>query len=393
MKERKAGKPEIAAQKRAIKLAPAIGDWTTYKPLKVLVRKVKTGLYGFDRLSKEELDLILHIHYRFIEQLFRHFKIDLKMAVELFSVSVEQTTYINFLRSLTGPVVQIKLALPGWHDSVTMVLALPLANSIINHALGSQDLEPINRELTESEQTTLSSALTEYLPSYTAAFENVVPTPSLSIVGSPDVDIDASINPSSTFVTFSAEVALADNPPGKIIMGYLGNTLKSLAAKYKQKDSRKNLDFSRLSPALLSQILCSLQATLGQTQLTTREINLLEPGDVVSLNTTINSAIPLAIGNILKIMSQPGIRNSKLAVRLAGVKNEEKIELAPPVIETQQKEPEPVGAVKLPQPLKEKPKAAEKTKEEDIFDDEDLTEDFLDETEDDFSLDEEEEEI
>ncbi|MFH1362533.1 MAG: hypothetical protein ABIH69_07805, partial [bacterium] len=141
MAERQRSKPEIAAQKKVIKLAPAIGDWTTYKPLKVLVKKVKTGLYGFDRLSREELSTMLTIHYRFIEQFLKHLRIDLGMAVELVSIQTTQTNYLNFLRTLTGPMVQGKVKIPARHDPIFFLLDLQLANSIINYALGSVDLE------------------------------------------------------------------------------------------------------------------------------------------------------------------------------------------------------------------------------------------------------------
>src|SRR3990167_8626028 len=105
-----ATKPEIASQKRTIKLPPAMGDWTTYRPPKALVKKVKTGLYGFDRLSKKETNQALLIHYRFIQEFFRRLKIDLGLGVELFTVQVEQVTYLNFLRTISGPVVQGKLS-------------------------------------------------------------------------------------------------------------------------------------------------------------------------------------------------------------------------------------------------------------------------------------------
>lgn len=336
MAEGQISKPEIAAQKRKVLLAPAIGDWTTYKPPKVLVKKVKTGLYGFDRLSKEELNLVLFIHYRFIQELLKRFKIDLKMAVELYTVAVEQTTYLNFLRTLSEPVVQAKIIIPGLHDSISLFFDLFLANSVINYALGSHDLEPINRGLTESENTTFTTAISEYLPSYVTAFENVIANPSLTIVSSPDVTIDSSISTSATFVVFSAEAAFADNPPGRILMGYLGSMIKSLLTKYKQKEKEKVLDFSRLPPALLDQVVIPAKVTLGQTSIPTREIPKLELGDVVSLDTTIDSAIPLSIGAMVKIPCQPGIKDKKVAVRIAAVE-EERVEITPPPLVAEEK--------------------------------------------------------
>ncbi len=388
MAERQISKPEIAAQKRTIKLAPAIGDWTTYRPPKVLVKKVKTGLYGFDRLSKDELNLFLLIHYRFIEQLLKRFKIDLKIAVELFSVNVEQTTYLNFLRTLTGPVVQAKFIIPGLHDAISIFFDLPLANSIINHALGSNDLEPLNRGLTDSENTVFATTLTEYLPNFVAAFGNVIQSPSFSMVGSPDVTIDSSINTSATFVSFNAEAALADNPPGRILMGYLGSTLKTLLIKYKQIEKQKSLDFSRLAPALLSQIAVPAQITLGQTKLTTTEIKELEVGDVVSLGTTINSAVPLKLGNILKLLCQPGIKDKKSAVRIAAVSKEERFEVAPPPLAAEEKIEE-----KPEVKAEEKPEAPEEEFEEEFPEEEFEEEEETPEEEEEDILGEEEEEF
>jgi len=200
--ERQTSKPEIAAQKKTIKLAPAIGDWTTYKPPKVLVKKVKTGLYGFDRLSKEELNQVLLIHYRFLQDLLKRFRIDLGLAVELFTVQAQQTTYLNFLRGLMGPMVQLKIEVAGLHDPILLLLDISLANSIINYALGSIDLEPVNRSLTEAEQITLVTALKEYLPSFGQAFEHTITNLKLSYISSPDVIIDPTINPDSTLAGF-----------------------------------------------------------------------------------------------------------------------------------------------------------------------------------------------
>ncbi|KPJ69258.1 hypothetical protein AMJ44_04275 [candidate division WOR-1 bacterium DG_54_3] len=388
MAERQISKPEIAAQKITVKLAPAIGDWTTYKPPKVLVKKVKTGLYGFDRLSKEELNQVLLIHYRFIEQFLKRLKIDLKMAVELFSVNVEQTTYLNFLRTLTGAVAQGKIIIPDLHDPISLFFDLSLANSIINYALGSHDLEPMNRGLTDSENTIFTTSITEYLPRYVAAFENVVQNPSFSMVSSPDVTLDSSINTSATFVSFSAEVALADNPPGRILMGYLGNTLKNLLGKYKGKERERPLDFSRLTPALLSQIAIPAQIALGQTSLTTGEIKELEVGDVVSLNTPINSAIPLTLGNILKLLCQPGIKDKKAAARVAAIREEERIEIAPPSLA-----PTPTGAglaveEKVAEKIEAKPEIPEEVTEEEL--EEEFPEEEFEEEEEEFEEEEEE---
>ncbi|NQT29914.1 MAG: FliM/FliN family flagellar motor switch protein [Candidatus Saganbacteria bacterium] len=381
--ERKTTKSEIASQKRVIKLAPAIGDWTTYKPPKVLIKKVKSGLYGFDRLSKEELNQALLIHYRFVEDLLKRFKIDLAMAVELFSVSVEQTTYLNFLRGLSGPLVQGKIAIPLVHDPASTFLDMSLTNSIINYALGSRDLDAINRSLTEAEKITLTTAIASYMPLLGRVFENTIQTPVFSIVSSPDATMDQTINPSSTFVIFCAEVSLADNPPAKLYIGYCGNTLRTLLEQANQKEQSRDLNFSILPQSLLSKIVAPICATLGETELSTNDIQQLEIGDVVSLETQIAEAIPVTLGNTLKLLSQPGIKNKKNTIRIMGLKDPSVVCVPPPQLAEIKTEPdeteeskEVLGiAQKAPPP---KPNIIPKKEKSvlDDFDEEKFEEDF-----------------
>jgi flagellar motor switch protein FliM len=332
MAERQLSKPEIASQRRTIKLPPAIGDWTTYRSPKVLVKKVKSGLYGFDRLSKEELNEVLLIHYRFVQDLLRRFKIDLNLGVEFLSCQIEQTTYLNFLRALSGPLAQSKLTLPNLHENIQLLFDLGLANSIINHALGGSDLEPLNRALTEAESSAFMIAVAEYLPYLSAAYNNIFPAPGFAFVGSPDITLDSSINPNSTFVFFSAEAAL-NGAPGRLLFGYPGSSLKILLKDYEAKSRSKPVNFGRLSAGSLNKIVTSLSATLGRTSLRTSELNQLEEGDVVSLDTSINSAVNLLIGGRLNLKVQPGIMaGKKRAVRLIGFNNDEDVAVLPPAI-------------------------------------------------------------
>jgi flagellar motor switch protein FliM len=275
----------------------------------------------------------------------------------LFTVQAQQTTYLNFLRSVMGPMVQLKIEVAGLHDPILFLLDISLANSIINYALGSVDLEPINRSLTDAERITLVTALEEYLPIFSQAFANTITDLKLTYINSPDVNVDQTINPASTLAGFIGEVSLADNPPAKVYIAYAGNALKYLLDRYKQMDRSKELDFSHLPAGLLSQIKAPLSAVLGETSLTTNEIRQFEVGDVVSLDTTINSPLAITIGNKLKLASQPGVKNKRSAARIIGLKEGAEIELPPPEL-AEKKEPAPEPKPAPPPPAPPKPAAA-----------------------------------
>ncbi|MFA6548385.1 MAG: FliM/FliN family flagellar motor switch protein [Candidatus Margulisiibacteriota bacterium] len=383
--ERQPSKSEIGSQKKVIQLPRALGDWTNYKAPDVQIRKVRSGLYGFDRLSKEDLNLLLLIHYRFIQHLFSDLKVDLRLAIEILSLQVEQTTYLTFLRTLSGPMVQCKIQLPETHESILLFIDLPLANTIINYSLGSVDIEDINRGLTEAEQTVLTTSLSKFMPALRSIYENVIGEPTLSIVSSPDVIIDPTINTDSTFASFSATVSLADNPPGKIQVGYVGNYLKNILARYRKAEESRPLDFSRLPASLLAKVKNRLTVTLGETQLMTGELSSLEVGDVVLLENPIDAPLPASIGKTLTLPAQPGNRNKKSAVRLVGLKGSADIELPPPEVSSPSA-PTPVPAptpISTPAPnpaLSPLPKEEIK-EEEDLLGEEDLLDEDLGEEE------------
>ncbi|PIS29409.1 hypothetical protein COT42_05520 [Candidatus Saganbacteria bacterium CG08_land_8_20_14_0_20_45_16] len=414
MAERKYNKPEIASQKKRIKLAPAIGDWTTYNPPKVLVKQVKSGLYGFDRLSKKELNQALNIHYRFIQDLLKKFRIDLGLSVELFSVQIEQTTYLNFLRSLAGPIIQGQIKLPNLHEHITLLLDLPVANSIINYGLGSIDLEAINRALTDGERTTLETILANYLNDLSQAFAGTIKDLSLTLSSSPEVIIDPTIIPASTFMIFCAEVALADNPPGKIFIAYQNNFLKSLLENYRWQDQHREPDFTRLPAAILAKIKVPLLTVLGETTLTTNEISSLESGDIIALEAPLENGALTMVGDLIKIITEPGTKVNKSAIRVVNVQEKTAVRpakplsipakelIAPPVVQPLVTPPPapPAPAPPLPEkpPLPRpaakpltappKPAPAPKPPKPDPFEEDDfLDDDFLDDdfTEDDFN--------
>jgi len=152
-------------------------------------------------------------------------------------------------------------------------------------------------------------------------------------------------------------------------------------------DKSKELDFSRLPGSLLSQIKAPLSAVLGETNLTTNEINRFEVGDVVSLDTTINSPIAITIGNMLKLVSQPGIKNKRSAARLIGLKEGTEIELPPPELASEKPEPAPAPApapkpepIPKPAPAPKKPMPKKPVAKP-------LPEEFLDEEDDDILTD------
>ena len=115
-----------AAYKSLIKLPPAIGDWTTYKPSRAPTKKVRLGLYSFDRLSQEELKCGHIVHYNFGRLFVKELKSKLNISGELHTVSCEQTSYANFVKQILQPVVHISLSIPKISENIHVLIDLNL---------------------------------------------------------------------------------------------------------------------------------------------------------------------------------------------------------------------------------------------------------------------------
>ena len=109
---------------------------------------------------------------------------------------------------------------------------------------------------------------------------------------------------------------------------------------------------------------------------------------MVALDSSINSAINLAIGSLFKLPAQPGTKNRKNAIRIAGFKDDE-LQIAPPAFENPEEKIEEVPAAPVVEevPIAEEEKLPEEELElgedetflEEEFPEEELGEITLDE--------------
>ncbi len=362
-----------SAYKSLIKLPAAIGDWTTYKPPRAGVKKVKLGLYSFDRLSQEELKLGHKIHYNLARLLIKGLKSKINVGAELHTVSCEQSSYANFIKQIIQPVTHLTLSIPKISGNVNVLIDLSLADTLINQALGSTDTTPQMRKLTEIEERTLGTVMGEFSKNYVQAFEGVIEAPNLKITSSPEMTIDETIVPTNSFIFFTCEISLSDNPPSKIIIGYTAETLKTLLKKYEMAAESKSPNFMKIPEGILGSIYVPVTGYLGQTNIPTQDLKTLETGDVVALDTTLEDLMSLILGANVQLTGRAGIKDGKLSIRILGLGRrglEEKVEK---IDET------PGGMPK--EEAKEEELPLEKSKEEEypIEEEEDLEEELLEE--------------
>jgi flagellar motor switch protein FliM len=332
-------KPEIAPQRKVILLPPAIGDWTTYKPPKNYTRRIKSGLYGFDRFSEEKIETALHLHYSLATSLFETIKTDLQTGTEVFSITAEQTNYLNFLRGHTHPLVYCKINSTDLAEPIIACMELTLADSLINHALGMRDLSNPNRQLTELENSVLQSVLDKYVMLLQKAFEGALTDAKFTIINSPDIRVENAMSPSETFVSFQIVASVNGSAPSKLTFGYTGKTLKKLLRKKAEKAQAKPLDLRRIPTEILESIKIPIRVQIGETSISTLDIDHLENGDVVSLDNKLDEAVLIRLGKNIVLSAQPGTNNNHNSIKIVRLGAEERVKIAPALIEESQETP------------------------------------------------------
>lgn len=330
-------KSEISPQKRSLKLAPMLGDWTTYKPPQNLIKKVKTGLYGFDRLSEDELKTAHLLHYVAAQKFCELVKSTFKVGSELYLVDAQQNTYSSFFNSFSLPILQCKIISSNFNDEVFLSFDLSLIDTLINASLGSQDISKLNRGLSEAEEIIADEILQDIAPLFLGIFQDTLQSQKLTKVGAPNIVQNQGIPEQSTFVHFTIEVSL-NNVIGKIVLGYSGTFIKTLLKQLGQKVKKPNLALSKLHPSIFSIVKSPVSVKLGVTNLNMSEIQGLEVGDVITFEQSIDSAIPISLSHGHSILGQPGIKNGKTAVKVVAIGKDKAVKIEPPAYALQDEE-------------------------------------------------------
>jgi flagellar motor switch protein FliM len=359
--------------KKEIKFPASFGDWTAYKPARERTRKIKSLVYGFHRISQEELEKTLKSHYFFACEFSAYLKEAIKASTDIFSVSIEQLTYLDFLKRVNGGQINNKLSIKGIGD-VTFLIDYQLANLVINFSLGCQSVETKMKELTELEESIILSVFGNVLNKYASSWKNVFETPTLELIGYPNIQRETHINLNEIITMVSTQISIANSPSTTFTFVYQNSTLKKLTGLLSKKEEKAPLNFSALSDEILNSIEVPIVAQLGATNIAAKELTGIEIDDVISLDRKLNSPIKLVLGYISELKAQPGTKNNHLAARILGG-SAKKITYPPQVMfgkeavkeaaETSSKEEEDI---ELPLEVEEKEEYNEST--EGLFEDE-----------------------
>lgn len=311
--------------KREILFAPEIGDWALYKPKQSKQEAVvgNVGVSEFDRLSKDDFKSAQDLHYRAFEKLKATLIQMLQVKVDFYAVESTQLPYQQFCESVKGRVLQGMVTIA---DNIQFKIYFEhyIANALMDRGMGGEGRSS-DKPLSEIEHALfvkiIEKVLVPFLPLWGISADQVKVTNVHS-----DVTEDYFLTSQSSYVTISGKYGVSTSKAGKITFGYSRDAVNTLLqrAGTEVTGSQGNL---QLNKKTLKNIDLNLKVDIGSTNITMKDLMALSEGDVIKLDTSINSPLVANTEDGLFVSCVPGVFNSSFAVQVMSLhRNKDELE-------------------------------------------------------------------
>ncbi len=294
-------------------------------------KQKQVSIYDFrhpNLITKEHFRILQMVHERFCQILENYLTSKLRTLANVKLIAVDQVTYSEFSLSMSDPSCIYVLRIEELQGDAIMELTLPFVFYSIDRLLGGtgKTFDEM-RELTLIEQRIIGSIGIDMVKELNNAWVQVMPLNCYvtSYQSRPNFIQIAPIE--EIVISISIEVKAQDATgfinlcfPIQIFESILPNLsaqqiIRSNTVEYTPEDEKAVIDRVREAPL-------DIQAELGRKKITVRELLDMEVGDVLTLDTRVNSPVPVYINGRPQYWGQPGIKDKHISLKIAGLVNE-----------------------------------------------------------------------
>lgn len=289
--------------------------------------------YNFARPSKFNKD-----HLRTLENIFDNYcrivttyltgYLRSNIAVEV--VNSEQVTYSEFSNSLSNPVIFAVSEFAPLKGSIVLELSAAIGYVIVDRVLGGAG-EVIRkmRDFTEIEKVLIERVINQLLGLLAEPWENVhsikpklnsLETNSqFSTIMSPNemvalVTLNVKVGDVEGFMHFCIPHLVLEPIIGRLNTKYWYQSTNDAEDKevYKMKVEKQ-----------ISTAKVPIKALLGRTTITVDEFVALQKGDIITLDSFVDSDLEIMVGSLLKFRGKPGTSKKFNALQITTVLRKE----------------------------------------------------------------------
>ncbi len=250
----------------------------------------------------------------------------LRTSVNVEVVGVEQITYNEFNKLLPNPVLIGIVDLTPLKGSIIIEMSAPIGYAIIDRILGGPGVGIKQlRDFSEIEKILIKRVFSQITNAMIEPWENVLhikpriekieTNPQFAQIISPNemvalVSLKVKIGDSEGILNFCIPHLVVEPVMNKLNMRHWYTTNKVAEDKSQYKEALENrLEITKLP----------IKAIIGKTTISLSDFVELQIGDVIPLDSFINSDLIVEVGNLHKFNAKPGISRMKSAVQITNI--------------------------------------------------------------------------
>lgn len=300
--------------------------------IKTTNHEKKVRDYDFKRPNKfakdhlRTLNIIYEDYARYVTTFLSGY---LRAFVHMEVISVEEVTYHEFNNSLSNPAILAMIDFLPLKGIILFEMNPNIVFSIIDRILGGKGtgVDKI-RNFTEIEISIVERLVNQMIGLMREPWENVMDIrPRLDrietnsqfaqILSSNEmvalITLDVKIGDVKGMMNICIPHLVVEPIISKLSTKYWFASIEKEVTQETKKDIEDKIEHTKIP----------LKAILGRTSISVGDFIELQKGDVIQLDTTLNSELEIMAGNIRKFYGRPGVRKNRVAVKITGVVRKE----------------------------------------------------------------------
>ncbi len=291
-------------------------------------RKTMVMSYDFKhpaRVNRDQLRMLENLHDNFARLLSSTFSGAMRAVVDVDTAFVDQTTYAEFIMSLSNPSCSYQFTLAPTNGQAIIDFAMPLVIARVDRSFGgkgsSQGVEA--RQMTPIEMGEMNTLVKKVIEDLEATWEPILK------VGITDIELET--NPEFMQITAASEIVIllafevnSTHASGLISLCYPFFTLESILPRFGQQNyvrsKRLNqAELLRQNRLRMGGMELPVKAELGTGRISVADARKLRVGDVMTLETLVDEPAVVYLAEEPKYLGYPCVsKHGHNSVKVAG---------------------------------------------------------------------------
>jgi flagellar motor switch protein FliM len=288
--------------------------------------------YDFKRpakFSKEHLRTLEIIYEHYGRLLSTNFPVYLRKNIQVSVASSETVTFSEFTNALSNPVILGIINFQPLGGNIILYLAANLGFAMIDRMLRGKG-EPLekNRDFSEIEMTIIEKLMIIAIQLMREPWKNVLDiSPMLErIETNPQFAQVIAPNEMIAIVTLNMKIGEVEGFMNVCLPYFtLESVMDKLNTKYwfsTMKDSGDE-NYEMYIESLIRRVDIPLRVIMGYSSISVSDFIGLQVGDIIRLDSQVDSELDVYVGNIKKFNAVPGTEKDKYAARVTNIIREE----------------------------------------------------------------------